>query len=154
MISRLKCDDTFLLIVDVQTRLLPVMHEAAQIERGCAILARAARLLELPKVVTEQNPRRLGATVEPIRDALGEFSPVEKMRFSAFEGARNALENTNRKSVLLCGLESHVCVLQTGLDLIEAGYSVSLVEDAISSRLESNRRLGLERLKLAGARPT
>lgn len=154
MISRLRRDDTLLLIIDVQTRLLPAMHEAQSIERNCALLCRAARWFEMTIVVTEQNPTRLGATTDAVKTVLGGFEPVAKMSFSAYPDARTQIENRACKTVLLCGLESHVCVLQTGLDLIEAGYTVFLVEDAISSRHQSNRRIGLERLKLAGALPT
>lgn len=153
MISRLKREDTLLLIVDVQTRLLPEMWEAQRIERNCAILCRLARQWEMPVIVSEQNPARIGGSVDAIRESLGEFEPVVKMRFSAFPDARHLIEATGRKSVLLCGLESHICVMQSGLDLIEAGYTVWTVGDAISARQEPNRRVGMERLKLAGAIP-
>lgn len=154
MIPRLKPETTLLLIVDVQTKLLPVMDHAGQVERNCAILAGAARLFGLPIVVSEQNPTRIGPTVDGIREALGAFEPIAKMRFSAWPDARSAIESANRHNILLCGLEGHVCVLQTGLDLIDAGYTVWLVEDAISSRHEANRRVGCKRLESAGAIPT
>lgn len=154
MISRLKRDDTLLLIVDVQTRLLPAMHDAARAERQCAILARGARILGLPIVVTEQNPSRIGGTIDAVREALGEFEPLLKMRFSAWPDAQKIIEASGRKTILLCGLETHICVTQSGLDLLEAGYSVFLAGDACSSRLESSHRVGVERLKLAGAPQT
>lgn len=154
MLPRLTRDRALLLIVDVQTRLLPEMWEAQRIERNCAILARVARLMDMPIVVTEQNPARIGGTVEMIREALGEFEPINKMRFSAWPNAQRQIEQSGRKTVILCGLESHICILQSGLDLIEAGYTVFVALDAISSRQEHNRRVGSERLKLAGALPT
>lgn len=154
MIPRLTKENSLLLILDVQTRLLPEMWDAERIERNCAILGRVARWFEIPVVVTEQNPTRLGGTVDGIQKALGEFEPVAKMRFSAWPDARLRLENSGRKTVLLCGLESHICVLQTGLDLIEAGYTVWTVGDAISSRQQPNRQLGTQRLQMAGALPT
>jgi len=154
MIPRLKRDDTLLLLLDVQTRLLPEMWEAERVERNCAILARVARIFGIPVVVTEQNPTRIGGTVAAIQSALGEFSPFEKMQFSGFSATKNEVENLGRKTILLCGLESHICVLQSGLDFLEAGYTVWPVEDAISARQQPNRRLGSERLKMAGAIPT
>ncbi|PQV65254.1 Nicotinamidase-related amidase [Abditibacterium utsteinense] len=154
MIFRLTPENSLLLILDVQTRLLPEIWEAQRIERNCAILARVARRLEIPVVVTEQNSARLGGTANAIQEALGGFSPIEKMSFSGFHSTKNQVEMSGRKTILLCGLESHICVMQSGLDLIEAGYTVFAVGDAMSSRQEPNRRIGWERLKLAGAIPT
>ncbi len=154
MIPRLTAENSLLLILDVQTRLLSEMWEAERIERNCAILARVARIFGIPVVVTEQNPARLGATVDAIQRALGEFSPREKMSFSAFPATTVEVEATGRKTILLCGLETHICVMQTGLDLIGAGYTLFAVSDAMSSRQEPNRRTGWERLKSAGALPT
>ena len=151
MISRLTPENCLLLIVDVQTRLLPEMWEAQRVERNCQILAKVARALEIPVVISEQNPTKIGSTINSIKEALGEFSPVEKMRFSAWPDAQAQIEATGRKTVLLCGLESHICVTQSALDLTEAGYTVFAVYDAISSRQEHNRRIGWERLKGAGA---
>ena len=154
MIARLTPESCLLLIVDVQTRLLPEMWEAQRVERNCAVLAKVARRLEIPVVVSEQNPTKIGGTIDSIKEALGEFSPIAKMRFSAVPDARLALEATNRKTVLLCGLEAHICVTQTALDLLTRGFAVFAVYDAISSRQEHNRRIGWERLKSAGALPT
>lgn len=154
MIPRLTPDGCLLLIVDVQTRLLPEMWEAERVERCIATLATVARRLEIPIVVTEQNPSRIGGTTQKITEALGEFTPIEKMRFSALPDANAQLEATGRKTVLLCGLESHICVTQTALDLIETGYTVFAVVDAISSRQEHNRRTGWERMKGAGCLPS
>ncbi len=154
MIPRLTPENSLLLILDVQTRLLPEMWEAQRIERNCAILCQIARRLEIPVVVTEQNPARLGGTVDGIRGALGEFLPHQKMSFSGFPATTGEIEASGRKTILLCGLESHICVMQSGLEFIEAGYTVFAVGDAISSRQEPNRRLGGERLKMAGAIPT
>lgn len=154
MIPRLTPDNCLLLILDVQTRLLPEMWEAERVERNIATLAGVARRLEIPVVVTEQNPTRIGGTTQKIAEALGKFEPVSKMRFSALPDATPALEATGRKTVLLCGLESHICVTQTALDLIEAGYTVFTAYDAISSRQENNRRIGWERMKGAGCLPS
>ena len=154
MIPRLTSDGSLLLVVDVQARLLPAMHDAARVERNIAALCQVARRLQIPVVVTEQNPAKIGGTVESIRAALGEFEPLEKLRFSSFAVAKSQIEATNRKKVLLCGLESHVCVTQTALDLLESGFFVFVAGDAISSRSQFNHQIGWERMKFAGAIPT
>ena len=148
---RLTRDNALLFICDAQTRLLPAIFEAQRIEYNIAMLATLARRLELPIVVSEQNPAKIGGTVDAVARALGEFEPVEKMRFSAWPDAQTAIENCERRTVLLCGLESHICVCQTALDLIDNGYTVFAAYDAISSRREDNRRVGWERMMGAGA---
>jgi nicotinamidase-related amidase len=154
MIPRLTSDGSLLLVVDVQARLLPAMHDAARVERNIAALCQVARRLQIPVVVTEQNPAKIGGTVESIRAALGEFEPLEKLRFSSFPVAKSQIEATNRKTVLLCGLESHVCVTQTALDLLESGFFVFVAGDAISSRSQFNHQIGWKRMTFAGAIPT
>lgn len=148
---RLTRDNALLFICDVQTRLLPAIFESQRVESNIAMLATLARRLELPVVVSEQNSAKIGGTADAIKRALGEFEPVEKMRFSAWPDARTAVENCDRKTVLLCGLEAHICVMQTALDLLDNGYTVFAAYDAISSRREDNRRVGWERIIGAGA---
>ena len=126
------------------------MHEAASVERNLLILAQLARRLELPVVVSEQNPAKLGGTISGIAAALGEFEAVEKLRFSAWPDAQNAIEATERKTVVLCGLEAHICVSQTALDLIDNGYAVFAVGDAIAARTQSNFQVGWQRMTRAG----
>ena len=153
-LSRLRREETVLLVIDVQEKLLPVMLEAERVARNCALLITAARRLDLPVIVTEQYPARLGATVGPLREALGEFTPIEKLRFSALVPPVQALlEGSGRRTILLAGIEGHVCVLQTALDLLEAGYTVFGASDAISSRQAWNRASGWERMRSAGAVP-
>lgn len=151
---RLTRDNALLFLCDAQTRLLPAMHEAARLERNLVTLATLARRLEMPVVVSEQNPAKIGGTVDSIRAALGEFEPVEKMRFSAWPDARNAIEQTARHTVLLCGVEAHICVCQTALDLLDSGYTVFVVYDALGSRAPHNIQVGWERMMNAGALPT
>ena len=154
-LTRLRRDDTLLLIVDVQERLVPAMFEAERVVRHCGILAAAARRLNLPVVITEQNPQKLGPTVAPILSAAGPSAPLAKKLFSACtDETCAAIEKTNRSTILLCGIEAHVCVLQSALDLIERGFTVFVVQDAIASRQESNRKIGWERMMRSGAVPT
>ena len=130
------------------------MLEAARIERNLIALATLARRLELPVVVSEQNPAKLGGTLPSVAQALAEFAAIEKMRFSAWPDARGALENSGRKTVLLCGVESHICVCQTALDLRDNGYEVFAVYDAMSARAGYNHRVGWKRMMDAGALPS
>lgn len=148
---RLTRDNALLFICDVQTRLLPEIFEAQRLERNISMLATLARRLEMPVVVSEQNSAKIGGTAHLIAQALGEFQPVEKMRFSAWPDARNAIEQGERKTILLCGIEAHICVCQTALDLMDNDFTVFAAYDAISSRREDNRRVGWERMTRAGA---
>ena len=151
MTPRLTRDNALLFVCDAQTRLLPAMHEAAKLERNLKMLAQLARLLPLPVVVSEQNPAKIGGTVSSVAAALGEFAPVEKMRFSAWPDARGAIEQSGRVTVLLCGLEAHICVAQTALDLLDQGFTVFAVYDAIGARQPSNCQIGWQRMTSAGA---
>ena len=151
MSPRLNRTECALLIVDVQTRLLPEMWEAERVERNIRILAGMARRLEMPVVVSEQNPEKLGSTIASIREAGGAPESHSKMRFSAWEAVKIRME---RPQILLCGLESHICVSQTALDALDDGKTVFAVYDAISSRQNSNRQIGWERMKGAGAVPS
>jgi nicotinamidase-related amidase len=154
MLPRLTPDNCLLLIVDVQTRLLPEMWDAQRVERNLVLLTTLARRLKIPTVVSEQNPTRIGSTVDAVREALGDYEPISKMRFSAWPDAQPQLEGSGRKTVLLTGLEAHICITQTALDLIDNGYTVFGVYDAISSRQNWNRKVGWERLKGAGVIPS
>ena len=150
-LPRLRRDDAVLLIVDIQEKLLPAMFEAERVARGAALLARTARLMQIPVVVTEQNSLKLGKTVEPINRVLDAFEPIAKMRFSACgDETMSRLRATNRKNVILCGLETHICIMQTAIDLIVEDFTVWLPQDAVSSRYESDKRVGIERMKSAG----
>ena len=152
MIPRLVPAESVLLVVDVQQRLVPAMFEAERVVRNCAILAQTARLLDMPIVVTEQNSARLGKTVAPLAAALGDYSPHEKMLFSACTPqALDELRATGRDSVVLCGLETHVCILQTALDSLDNGFQVFVPANAVSSRYESDKSAALSRLASSGA---
>lgn len=139
-----------LLIIDMQERLVPVMHESEATVQRCGRLLAAARLFEIPVDATEQYPQGLGPTVAPLGDAPGECPA--KMRFSA----ANALDWSqqcsagDRDQIVLCGIEAHVCVLQTALDLLARGFLVSVPADATSSRNPTNQQVALARLAACG----
>lgn len=154
-ISRLRRDETVLLLIDMQEKLLPAIHEAGRLESNCALLLRAAKQLAMPVIITEQYPQRLGSTLPTLRELTPDAHLISKMRFSACVGsALDALETSGRKTVLLCGIEAHVCVLQTALDLLQEEYSVFAARDAIASRTLENLEVGWQRMMRAGVLPT
>ena len=140
-----------LLLVDFQERLLPAMHEAERVLANAVRLARGAALLGLPVAVTEQYPKGLGPTVPPLAEVVTGAARFEKLTFSACGATGLPDWLRGRGQVLLAGIESHVCVCQTGLDLLGAGIDTLLVADAVSSRTPVNARFGVDRLRAAGA---
>jgi len=141
-----------LVVVDVQEAFRPAVLDFEQVARNVAILARAARILELPTLVTEQYPKGLGHTVPEVSEHL-DVTPIEKVCFSAVDadGFAGALHAAERDQVLLCGIETHVCVNQTAEDLIADGVEVHVAQDAVTSRTAENRALGLHKMERSGA---
>ena len=143
-------------LIDVQERLFPYIHEHQRVLAKTDLLLTAAKLLGVPILLTEQNPRGLGPTIGEIRQVIPEVQPLAKMDFSCFPapGFREGLASLQRDQVLLAGIESHVCVYQTAADLLELGYEVQVVTDAISSRTIENINIGLEKMRGMGASMT
>ena len=135
---------------------MPTIAAAPRIEANCAILSRAAGILGMPVICTEQYVRGLGHTVPAVRDALPAGTEVvEKTRFSALvDGVRSRLRAERRPTVLVCGVEAHVCVLQTVLDLVAAGWTVFYATDAIASGQADQVEPAFRRMERAGALPT
>lgn len=150
---RLKRENSALAIIDIQERLLPAVFEHERVLHAAGQLARGAALFNLTVIVTEQYRKGLGPTVAELASAITGFAPIEKLAFSACGAAGFLAElRTKRLSqVLVCGIEAHVCVLQTCLDLLAEGLGVFVVADAISSRTPDNYHLAVERLRQAGA---
>ena len=139
-----------LLIVDVQERLLPTMHEAERVEAKCRLLLRAAEQLNLPVLVSEQYPKGLGPTVKAL--ASNQAMIFSKLSFSVLgseeiRGQFLSLKEVGVSQVVMCGIESHVCVLQSAADLRQAGFDVYVVADAISSRSPESVELALTRMR-------
>ncbi len=141
-----------LLIVDVQERLLPTVSDPDGVVRGCGLLLEAARRLDVPFIVSEQYPKGLGPTVTPLNDMVPAWSVCEKLHFSCVGDPtlRQRLGRLGRPQIVIGGIEAHVCVLQTALGLGEQGLQPIVVEDAVSSRLESSRATALARLRANG----
>ena len=150
---RLKASEAVLVIVDVQERLAAVMERREQVEAAIGVLIRAARLHDIPIVVTQQYTRGLGPTVEAITSKLDDVEPVEKIFFSCCgeEPFMRTLDALGRRKVILTGMEAHICVLQTALDLIDGDYTIHLPWDAVCSRADGNRDVAMRFLERAGA---
>jgi nicotinamidase-related amidase len=150
---RLRRDRTGLVVVDIQERLLPSMWEHERALQNSLRLIRGAAILGVPVLATEQYRKGLGATVPQIAAAVPGFTPLEKLTFSSCgaEGFTEALQAKNIRDVLLCGIETHVCVAQTCLDLLDSDFRVFVVADAVSSRAEQNHYIGLDRMRASGA---
>jgi nicotinamidase-related amidase len=156
-VSRLDRTRAILLIIDVQEKLMPVIHDGGDVARNIERLVRGCHALGVPTIVTEQYVKGLGPTIGSVRDVLEElqqYRPVEKMCFSAsgcteFVGRLRSLGE--RRQILVAGIETHVCVYQTVSDLLHDGYEVTLLADALSSRTTRNRDIALTRMTSDGA---
>ena len=144
---------TCLLVVDVQERLLPVIHQNELLLQNIQRLVSGAGILGLPIIVSEQYPKGLGPTVAPLRGLLEKASKLEKITFSCMrdQPIADLIRQSSRDSILVCGTESHVCVLQTVLDALGSGFRVHVAADAVSSRTQENKRIALDRMRQAGA---
>ena len=142
-----------LLVVDVQERLLPVIHENELLLQNIRRLVSGADILGLPIIVSEQYPKGLGPTVAPLAEILEQARRLEKITFSCMrdQSIADMIRETSRDSILVCGIESHVCVLQTVLDALCRGFRVHVAADAVSSRTPENKWIALERMREAGA---
>ena len=147
---RVDAERAALVVVDVQEAFRKSIPDFDRIAERCGVLIEAAKQVGLPIVVTEQYPRGLGATVEAVTQHLpAGAEPVEKVCFSA--AAADGFDLHGREQAIVCGIETHVCVSHTALDLIAAGREVHVVTDAVGSRAEANRELGLRKLERADA---
>lgn len=145
-------DKSSLLVIDVQEKLTPLVLNADALIARCGWVIRLANDLQVPVVLSEQYPRGLGRTVTPLLTDLEKNSPIQKVCFSCFKEPSfvDAWKKIQRTQAVLIGIETHVCVLQTAIDLVNAGVAVFVVVDAVSSRHELDHRYGLKRMKQAG----
>jgi nicotinamidase-related amidase len=138
-----------LVVVDVQEAFRPAVLDFDRVARNAAVLIDAATALGVPVVVTEQYPKGLGRTVPEVAEHLDGVEPIEKLSFSAARA--DGFDLGGRDQALVCGIESHVCVSQTAHDLLDRGLEVHVARDAVSSRSEENRELGIHKMERAGA---
>lgn len=147
-----RAEDALLVLIDMQTSLADVMSARNETVAAARLLVRVARRLGMPLIVTRQNPVKLGDTVPELLEAVGQHLPVDKMTFDGmaqpvFEAR---LDESGRRTVVVAGMETHICVLQTALGLVRAGYAVYVVADATCSRRAADRAVALDRLRGAG----
>jgi nicotinamidase-related amidase len=148
-------DRCALIVIDVQEKLLPPIFEKERLVRNAQLLIRLAGILKMPTLMSTQYSKGLGNTIPEIASMLPDVEPLEKTAFSCFgsDVFCSALKRVpgNRNTVLLCGMETHICVAQTALAALREGYLVHVAADAVSSRTELNWKIGLDRMRAAGA---
>ncbi len=151
----LQRDRAVLVLVDVQKKLFPLMQGSEDLLRRLTSLIAGFRLLSIPVIVTEQNPSGLGPTIAPLRSSAGCADVVTKTSFSCCgePAFLEALRETERDQIVLAGIETHICVAGTAIDLLTRGYDVSVVADAVSTRLPHTHPIGLQRMLGAGVVP-
>lgn len=153
--ARLDAARAALVVIDIQEKLLPPIHDGKRLVRNARLLLRLASILEIPVLATTQYARGLGATVREIADLLPASAAIhDKLEFSCFgsdEFCDAAGQMPGREQLLVCGMETHICVLQTTLAALERGYNVHVIADAVGSRSEFNWQMGLDRMRTAGA---
>lgn len=151
----LEAEQCALIVVDMQEKLLPPIWEKERLVRNVQLLIRLAGILKIPAVVTTQYAKGLGSTVPEIASLLPDTPSIDKLMFSCFgsDVFCSLLKRLpgQRTTVLLCGIETHICVMQTALGALRDGYLVHVASDAVSSRTELNWRIGLDRMRAAGA---
>jgi len=151
----LSIQNSVLIVVDIQERIISKISDQHTVVSNTVTLIKSAGILNVPIIITEQYPRGVGQTIHVIKDLIVPWQPIEKICFSCFgnDNFLKKLKKLKRDNIILCGIESHVCITQTALDGLKSGYSVFFVKDAISSRTENNRETGFERMAQAGAIP-
>jgi nicotinamidase-related amidase len=151
----LEADQCALVVIDIQEKLLPPIFEKEQLVRNATLLIRAAGILKIPALISTQYSKGLGGTLPEIASLLAGTEAIDKTLFScfgseAFSASLKCMPG-KRTTLLLCGMESHICVTQTALGALREGYLVHIASDAVSSRTEWNWKIGLERMRAAGA---
>ncbi|HET8888768.1 MAG TPA: hydrolase [Candidatus Angelobacter sp.] len=150
----LRPEDCALAVIDIQEKLLPQIFETERVLRNAQLLVRLADILSLPVIVSTQYEKGLGKTVAEISSLLPDMKPLDKLEFGCFgngEYCSAVGRLANRTTLLLCGIESHICVTQTALGALNQGLNVHVAADAVSSRTELNWKLGLNRMQAASA---
>ncbi len=156
MMQLLTAHGTGLVLVDVQEKLMAAMHRKELVSGNLGRLIHLARVFDLPLVLTEQNPQGLGRTLPEIRKLLADYAPIEKLDFDCLQVAefKQRLSDGALENIILAGVETHVCILQTCVPLLQHGYTVHVPQDAVDSRTQENWQVGLGLMGAAGAHIT
>ena len=151
--SLMNINDSVLVVIDCQTKLMPAIKDTEVLEQTVVKLSKGIKAMDVPVVVTQQYTKGLGPTTDDICEALGEFEPIEKVTFSAMGTQEfvDAMKALGRNNVIMTGTETHICVQQTTLELLDAGYNVYLVQDCVGSRSENDKNIACQRMAAAGA---
>ena len=152
----LKPTNSALVIIDVQGKLARIMQNADDLFKNLSALIKGARVLEVPVIWMEQLPDKLGRTVEEVSENLDGLEPIAKDVFSCGQNDEfnSRLTDIEPENVVLAGIETHICVYQSAMDLLDKNYNVEVVADATSTRLEHNKEIGLEKIRRAGGQIT
>ena len=144
--------NALLLVIDIQERLLPQIHDASHLVKNALILIESCKILNVPVLVTEQYPEGIGPTAAALMPALDQCQKITKRTFSCCREPlfMRALKATGRNQVIITGTETHVCVYQTAADLLQNGYAVQVAADAVESRTTLNKEIGLDRMRMLG----
>ena len=148
--NQIHSEHSILILIDLQGRLMPAIDQGEAVLKQCIRAAHIAQLLEIPIIGTEQSPSSLGSNLDSIKSFCSKT--IEKEHFNACADGLAAAIPDNRQQCILMGCETHVCLMQTALKLIDEGYDVSVVVDGVGSRRALDKQIALDRLKLAGAR--
>ena len=153
---RIRVEDALFCLVDVQERLFPHIGNKEILEKNLLTLVKGLKVLNVPFIVNEQYKKGIGETIPSLKELVETYSSYEKTTFSCCQNneTMKAIRNTNKKVVIVAGIETHVCVLQTCIDLLENGFKVVLVTDCCSSRKENDTKFAIKRLIQAGVIPT
>ena len=149
---RILANDTIAMVVDFQERLMPVIAQKEELEKRVNILIKGLKTLEIPTFVTQQYTKGIGMTIPSIIESMGSDEYMDKITFSCYddEAIKTRIEESGCKNVIICGIESHICILQTCIDLKAAGYNPILVVDCIGSRKLSDKEVALMRAQSEG----
>jgi nicotinamidase-related amidase len=150
----LETKDSCLVVVDVQGKLAQLMHDKQGLLANIQILIKAAKILDIPILWCQQCPAAMGPTVPEIAELLSQNKPIDKSSFSCCADDRfnEKLKALSRRQVLLCGIEAHICIYRTAVDLLANDYDVTAVVDAVSSRLMENKQIAISRMQTEGVR--
>jgi nicotinamidase-related amidase len=152
MPKELNIKSTTLVLIDFQEKLFPAMHDKDKLLRNVVKLVQGAKVLEIPIILTEQYPKGLGSTIPEIKSLIPDIKPIEKVCFNCCDEDQfcTALDGLKRKQLLIAGIEAHICIYQTALALVQAGYEVQVVGDCVASREPENKVTALSRLVSEG----
>ena len=145
----LRIENCCLVVVDVQGKLAQLMHNKEPLFKNIQILIKAAKILDIPTLWCQQNPNALGPTLPEIAELLSDTDPINKFSFSCCgnENFNDQLKATGRNQIILCGIETHICIYLTAMNLLEQDYHIELIADATSSRTPQNKQIAIEKLK-------